>query len=318
MRVAILDDYFNKALEFADWSQLNKRAEISVFNEYLKNEQNIIEALHDFEIIVGMRERTPFPRSTLKQLPNLQLLITTGGRNKSFDLKAAAEYGITVCCTGGVGSPTSELAWGLIISLMRDIPGQLESMRKGGWQTKPGFNLAHKTLGIVGLGNLGARMAKVGIAFDMNVEAWSQNLTDERAQETGVVKVSKEQLFAQADIITVHYGMSERSRGMIGAKELAAMKKSAYLINTSRAPIVDQDALYLALETNQITGAGLDVYMSEPLAATDRFRKLANVILTPHIGYVTTENHEKHYADVVENIMQFLDGEPIRVLAAPD
>tara|TARA_B100000886_G_scaffold330198_1_gene280388 strand:- start:64 stop:1020 length:957 start_codon:yes stop_codon:yes gene_type:complete len=318
MRVAILDDYFNKALEFADWSQVNKRAEISVFNEYLKSEQNIIEALRDFEIIVGMRERTPFPRSTLKQLPNLQLLITTGGRNKSFDLEAAAENGVTVCCTGGVGSPTSELAWGLIISLMRDIPGQLESMRKGGWQTKPGFNLAHKTLGIVGLGNLGARMAKVGIAFDMNVEAWSQNLTDERAQETGVVKVSKEQLFSQADIITIHYGMSERSRGMIGAKELAAMKNSAYLVNTSRAPIIDQDALYLALETNQIAGAGLDVYMSEPLAATNRFRKLENVILTPHIGYVTTENHEKHYADVVENIMQFLNGEPIRILAAPD
>lgn len=318
MRVAILDDYFNKALEFADWSQVNKRAEISVFKEHLKNEQNIIEALHDFEIIVGMRERTPFPRSTLKQLPNLQLLITTGARNKSFDLEAAAEYGITVCCTGGVGSPTSELAWGLIISLMRDIPGQLESMRKGGWQTKPGFNLANKTLGIVGLGHLGARMAKVGIAFDMNVEAWSQNLTNERAHEIGVVKVSKEQLFAQADIISIHYGMSERSRGMIGAKELAAMKKSAYIVNTSRAPIIDQDALYLALETNQIAGAGLDVYMSEPLAATDRFRKLANVILTPHIGYVTTENHEKHYADVVENIMQFLDDEPIRVLAAPD
>lgn len=318
MRVAILDDYFDKVLEFTDWSQVNKRAKISVFNEHLKNEQNVIESLHDFEIIVGMRERTPFPRSTLQQLPNLQLLITTGGRNKSFDLEAAAEYGVTVCGTGGVGSPTSELAWGLIISLMRDIPGQLKSMRKGGWQTKPGFNLANKTLGIVGLGNLGARMAKVGIAFDMNVEAWSQNLTDERAQEAGVVKVSKEQLFAQADIITIHYGMSERSRGMIGTTELTAMKKSAYIVNTSRAPIIDQDALYLALKTNQIAGAGLDVYMSEPLPAADRFRKLENVILTPHIGYVTTENHEKHYADVVENIMQFLDGEPIRVLAAPN
>ena len=318
MRIAILDDYFDKALTFADWTPVDQQAEITVFNEHLGNENDVVTALQEFEIIVGMRERTPFPRSTLKRLPNLQLLITTGGRNKSFDLEAASECGITVCYTGGIGSPTSELAWGLIISLMRDIPRQLESMRNGGWQTAPGFNLSGKTLGIVGLGNLGTRMAKVGIAFDMKVEAWSQNLTSEYAQKVGVTKVTKEHLFENSDIITIHYGMSDRSRGMIGSKELKAMKKSAYIINTSRAPIIDQDALFLALKDKQIAGAGLDVYMSEPLAAADRFRHLENVILTPHIGYVTTENHEKHYSDVVENIIHFLKGKPIRILNAPN
>lgn len=318
MRIAVLDDYFNKALDFCDWSPLDGRAEITVFTEHLGDENNVVAALKDFEIIVGMRERTPFPRSTLEQLPNLKLLITTGGRNKSFDMEAAVEQGVTVCGTGGVGSPTSELAWGLIISLMRDIPGQHESMRNGGWQTQPGFNLSGKTLGVVGLGRLGSLAAKVGLAFDMNVVAWSQNLTDERAAEVGVKRVSKEEMFSNSDVITIHYGMSDRSRGMIGEAELAAMKESAFIVNTSRAPIIDQDALYNALTSNSIAGAGLDVYMSEPLAADDLFRKLDNVILTPHIGYVTVENHEKQYSDIVENIAKFLDGDPVQVLAAPD
>lgn len=315
MRVAVLDDYFNKALEFADWSPLDGRAEITVFTEHLGGEDKVVAALKDFEVIVGMRERTPFARSTLEQLPKLKLLITTGGRNKSFDLEAAAELGVTVSGTGGVGSPTSELAWGLIISLVRDIPGQFRSMQDGGWQTKPGLGLAGQTLGVAGLGRLGSKAAVAGLAFDMNVIAWSQNLTDERAQEVGVKKVSKEELFSASDVITIHYGMSDRSRGMIGKAELSAMKESAYIVNTSRAPIIDQDALYEALVSKSIAGAGLDVYDVEPLPADDRLRSLDNVVLTPHIGYVTSDNHEKQYTDVVEDIVKFLDGDPVRVLS---
>ena len=250
MRVAVLDDYFNIALSVANWSPVNGRADVKVFNEHLGDENNVITALREFDIIVGMRERTPFLDQRNQQLPNLKLLITTGGRNKSFDLEAATEHGITVCYTGGVGSPTSEHTWGLIISLMRDIPGQYRSMQEGGWQTKPGQNLSGKTLGIVGLGNLGSRVAKVGLAFEMNVITWSQNLTDERAAEVGVKKVNKEELFANSDVITIHYGMSDRSRGMIGETEFLQMKENAYIVNTSRSPIIDQEALYKALTTN--------------------------------------------------------------------
>ncbi len=316
MRVAVLDDYFNIALSVADWSPLDGRAEVRVFNEHLGDETDVIAALKEFEVIVGMRERTPFPRSTIEQLPNLKLLITTGGRNKSFDLEATAEHDVTVCYTGGVGSPTSEHTWGLIISLMRDIPAQYRSMKEGGWQTKAGQNLSGKTLGIVGLGNLGSRVAKVGLAFDMDVVAWSQNLSDERAAEVGVRKVSKEELFTEADVITIHYGMSDRSRGMIGETEFAQMKESAYIVNTSRSPIIDQEALYKALTSDSIAGAALDVYTVEPLPADDRLRKLDNALLTPHLGYVTIENHAKHYTDIVENIAKFMDGDPVRVLRA--
>jgi phosphoglycerate dehydrogenase-like enzyme len=314
MRVAVLDDYFNKALEFADWSPLDGRADITVFNDHLGNEDNVVAALNDFEIIVGMRERTPFPRSVIEQLPKLKLLITTGGRNRSFDFDAATEKGITICHTGGVGSPTSELAWGLILGLLRDIPGQFQSMQSGGWQTKPGYDLASRTLGVLGLGKLGAAVAKVGLAFSMNVVAWSQNLTDERAQEVGVKKVDKDAFFSQSDIISIHYVLGDRSRGIVGKNELGQMKDNAYIINTSRGPLIDEAALLKALQNGEIGGAGLDTYGVEPLPADHPIRKLDNVLLTPHLGYVTVENTQKQYTDVVEDIVKFLDGDPVRVL----
>jgi phosphoglycerate dehydrogenase-like enzyme len=317
MRVAVLDDYFNKALEFADWSPLDGRAEVTVFNEHLGDEANVIEALKDFEIIVGMRERTAFLRSTIEKLPKLKLLITTGGRNRSFDMDAAVEHGVTVCHTGGFGSPTSELAWGLILGILKDIPGQFASMQQGGWMTKPGLDVGSRTLGLLGLGRLGARVAKVGLAFGMDCIAWSQNLTDDRAAEVGVKKVSKEELFSQADVISIHYVLSDRSRGIVGEKEIGLMKPTGYLVNTSRGPLIDEAALMDALTKKKIGGAALDTYWTEPLQPDHPIRKLDNVLLSPHMGYVTQENHEAQYADVVEDIVKFLDGDPVRVLAKP-
>ena len=315
MRVAVLDDYFGKALELADWSPLQGRADIKVFTEHLgSNEDAVAKALSDFEIIVGMRERQRFPASLLKRLPKLKLLITTGMRNASFDIAAAASQGVTVCGTGGVGSPTSELAVGMMIALMRDIPRQFDSMKKGGWQTRPGFDLAGKTMGMLGLGKLGGAVARVANAFDMKVIAWSQNLTDARAAECNATRVEKDALFRQSDVISIHLVLSDRSRGLVGERELSLMKPSAYLVNTSRGPIIDEKALLKALQQKKIAGAALDVYGEEPLPKDDPIRKLDNVLLTPHLGYVTAENLSKMYADVVADIAAFLDGKPIRVL----
>ncbi len=314
MRVAVLDDYFNKALDLADWNPLEGRAEVTVFNEYMGDEDTVAAALADFEVVVGMRERTPFPASLIKRLPKLRLLITTGMRNRSFDLDAAREQGVTVCGTTGSGSPTSELAIGMMICLMRDIHGQHRSMQEGGWQTRPGLDLADKTLGVLGLGNLGAKVAAVGNAFDMNVIAWSQNLTDERARECGATRVDKESLFRESDAISIHLILSDRSRGLVGKAELDLMKPTAYLINTSRGPIVDEAALLTALQARTIGGAAIDVYGTEPLPADHPIRKLDNVLLTPHIGYVTVESFGKMYQGAVEDIVAFLDGDPVRVL----
>ena len=314
MRVAILDDYFDSALEIADWSALDGRAEITVFTEHLGDGDPAVDALSGFEIIVGMRERTRFPAAVIERLPKLKLLITTGMRNASFDMEAAARQGVTVCGTGGVGSPTSELAVGMMIALMRDIPNQSRSMREGGWQTKAGFDLAGKTTGLLGLGKLGRAVARVANAFDMKVNAWSQNLTDERAAECNATRVDKETLFRESDAISIHLVLSDRSRGLVGANELALMKPSACLINTSRGPIVDEDALLEALQDRRIGGAAIDVYGAEPLPADHPMRTLDNVLLTPHIGYVTAENLAKMYRDAAENIAAFLDGNPVRVL----
>ena len=314
MRVAILDDYFDSALEIADWSALDGRAEITVFTEHLGDGDPAVDALSGFEIIVGMRERTRFPAAVIERLPKLKLLITTGMRNASFDMEAAARQGVTVCGTGGVGSPTSELAVGMMIALMRDIPNQSRSMREGGWQTKAGFDLAGKTMGLLGLGKLGRAVARVANAFDMKVNAWSQNLTDERAAECNATRVDKETLFRESDAISIHLVLSDRSRGLVGANELALMKPSACLINTSRGPIVDEDALLEALQDRRIGGAAIDVYGAEPLPADHPMRTLDNVLLTPHIGYVTAENLAKMYRDAAENIAAFLDGNPVRVL----
>lgn len=315
MRIAILDDYFDAALQLADWSRLKGRADITVFTEHLGGEEAVAKALADFEIVVGMRERTPFPASLIHRLPKLRLLITTGMRNLAFDLAAARSHNVTVCGTNTTGHSTAELAVGLMIALMRDIPGQFDSMRRGGWQTRPGHGLARKTLGLLGLGNLGGEVAAVGNAFHMQVIAWSQNLTDQRAAECKVRRVEKDELFRQADVLSIHLILSERTKGIVGPRELGLMKPTAYLINTSRGPIVDEAALLTALQEKRIAGAALDVYGVEPLPRDHALRKLDNVLLTPHLGYVVAENFARMYQDAVEDIVAFLDGKPVRVLA---
>ncbi len=314
MRIAVLDDYLNAARSLADWRPLEGRAEIKVFTEYLGGEEHVARALSDFEVIVGMRERTPFPASLIRRLPKLKLLVTTGARNRSFDVEAAHAQGITVCGTGPVSNSTAELAIGMMIALMRDLPGQYDSMRRGGWQTRAGCGLNGKTLGLLGLGRLGGAVAAAGRIFNMRVISWSQNLTDQRAAECSALRVEKDELFRQADVLSIHLVLSERTRGLVGARELGLMAPTAYLINTSRGPIVDEAALLKVLQEKRIAGAALDVYGVEPLPADHPLRQLDNVLLTPHIGYVTVENFAKMYTAVVEDIVAFLDGKPIRVL----
>jgi D-3-phosphoglycerate dehydrogenase len=263
-----------------------------------------------------MRERTPFPRATIEALPDLKLLITTGARNNSFDLKAATERGITVCGTGSFGAPTTGIAFGLMLELTRRIGFENARLKAGEpWQTTIGPDLEGMTLGILGLGKLGRRSAAVARAFGMNVIAWSQNLTAEKAQASGASYVSKEELFSRADIVTIHVVLSDRSRGLVGAADLGRMKKTAYLVNTARGPIVDQAALIAALETRAIAGAGLDVFDVEPLPLDHPYRRMDNVVITPHLGYVSTQNYARYFPDIVEDIRAFLDGKPVRVIA---
>jgi phosphoglycerate dehydrogenase-like enzyme len=314
MRVAILDDYLNVALNLVDWSRLNDHADLTVFDKAFTDEADAATQLANFEIIVGMRERTPFPASLLAKLPALKLLITTGMRNLSFDMEAAKAQGVTVCGTGGLGQPTAELAWAILLGLACHIPAHDNAMKSGGWQTRLNSDLQGKTLGVLGLGKLGGAVATVGKAFGMNVIAWSQNLTAERAAEFGVERVDKNALMAQSDYISIHLILSDRSRGLVGADDLARMKPSAYLVNTSRGPIVDELALVDALRNNRIAGAGLDVYETEPLSADNPFRSLNNVLLTPHMGYVTRNNITHMYNQAVDDIVAFVDGNPVRIL----
>ena len=314
MRIAVLDDYQNVSQTLADWSPLNGKAETDVFNAPLGDEDAVALALADYDIIVCMRERTPVPASLIARLDRLKLIVTTGMRNRSIDMQAARARGVTVCGTPGQGAPAGELAWALIVALMKNIPADDRSMRDGEWQPNIGRSLGGKTLSVLGLGKLGAYVARVGLAFEMDVVAWSQNLTDERAAEVGVRRVSKEEALSMADVLTVQLILSDRTRGLIGAPELALMKPTAYLVNTSRGPIVDEAALIDALRRNRIAGAGLDVYGVEPLPVDHPFRTLENTILTPHTGYVTVENLAGMYLHAVENIVAFLDGAPVRVL----
>lgn len=315
MKIAVLDDYQNVAREMADWDSLPADCQLTVFQDHLKDEDAVAERLQDFEIVVAMRERTPFPRSLLSRLPKLKLLVTTGMRNASIDVAAANDMGITVCGTTGMSTGTSELTWGLILSLTRHIHIEDRRIREGRWQTTIGPSLEGHTLGLVGLGRLGSNVAKVGRAFGMNIIAWSQNLTEERATAAGAALVSKEELFRTADVVSVHYILSPRSRGMIGAAELALMKPTALLINTSRGPIVDEAALIDALENRRIAGAGLDTFDEEPLPLDHPFRRLDNVLVTPHIGYVTSDNYRIFYGDALGDILAFLEGNPARVIA---
>jgi phosphoglycerate dehydrogenase-like enzyme len=316
IRAAILDDYQNVAKRMADWSPIAKDVEITVFNEPFARQEAAIAALKPFQIVVGMRERTPFPRAVIEALPELKLLITTGAKNNSFDLKAAAERGVTVCGTGAVGSPTTGIAFGLMLELTRRIGFENARLKKGErWQVTIGQDLEGLTLGIVGLGKLGRRSAAVGKAFGMKVIAWSQNLTPENAAEAGVGYASREQLFEQADIVTIHYQLGPRSRGLIGADDIGRMKKTAYLVNTARGPIVDEKALIAALREKRIAGAGLDVFDVEPLPLDHPYRRMDNVVITPHLGYVSEQNYKKYFPDIVEDIRAWLDGKPVRTIA---
>jgi phosphoglycerate dehydrogenase-like enzyme len=315
-RVAVLDDYQDVALKMADWQMLPADATVQVFRDHLADPEALAERLKDFDIVVAMRERTPFPQSLLAKLPRLKLLVTTGMRNASIDVAAASERGIVVCGTRGLGYPTAELTWGLILALLRHIPQEDKATRDGHWQVSLGIGLRDKTLGMLGLGNLGSQVATVGKAFGMTVLAWSQNLTAERTAQVGATLVSKDELLSRSDIVSIHLVLGDRSRGLLGARELAQMKPTAYLINTSRGPIVEEKALMEALQNGTIAGAALDVYDEEPLTLDHPLRKLPNTVITPHLGYVTAEGYKIFYGDVVEDIHAFLQGKPVRVVEA--
>lgn len=314
MRVAILDDYQNAALSSADWSVL-PAAEVTPFHGHIADTADLAAALAPYDVVVAMRERTPFDAQRFRLLPRLKLLVTTGMANASIDLAAAAAAGVTVCGTRGTAGSTVELTWGLILSLVRHIPAEDAAVRAGSWQHTMGFGLHGRVLGVVGLGRLGSQVAKVGAAFGMQVLAWSQHLTAAAAREAGASAVGKDDLFSAADVITVHYKLSDRSAGLVGAREIGLMKPTAYLVNTSRGPIVDSDALLAALRTGAIAGAALDVYDEEPLPASHPLRSAPNAVLTPHIGYVTDDGYRVFYGDAVEDIAAYAAGTPVRVLA---
>ncbi|MBR1218448.1 D-2-hydroxyacid dehydrogenase family protein [Bradyrhizobium sp. U87765 SZCCT0131] len=315
LRCAILDDYQNVALKLADWSALGDKVALTVFDAPFADAATAIAALQDFDIVCAMRERTPFTGEVLSALPKLKLLLTSGMRNASFDLATARARNVTVCGTGNIGNPTVGIAIGLMLELTRRIGFENARMKAGApWQITVGEDVEGKTLGIVGLGKLGARVAAVGLALGMQVKAWSSNLTPEACAAAGVAYASKEELFATSDVITIHLVLSERSRGLVGAADLARMKPSAYLINTARGPIVDEAALLAALRERRIAGAGLDTFWQEPLALDHPLRRLDNVVLTPHLGYVTAENYRRYYEDMVEDIVAWLAGAPVRQL----
>jgi phosphoglycerate dehydrogenase-like enzyme len=306
IRIALLDDYQNMSLEMADWSPLAGRAAITVFNDHLSNLDKLVERLLPFDVVCVMRERTPLPRSVIERLPRLKLIASTGSRNAAIDVEAAAERGIAVAHTGYDARPTIEMTWALILASARQVALENAHLRAGGWQRTVGDSLHGKTLGLLGLGNIGSEVARIGIAFGMEVIAWSQNLTAARAQTCGARLVSKEELFRNADILTIHLVLSQRTKGLVGAAELQAMKRSARLINTSRGPIVDEPALIEVLRERRIAGAALDVFDIEPLPVDHPFRSLANVLSTPHIGYVARDLYSTFYGDTVMNIARWL------------
>lgn len=314
VKIAILDDYQGVALQMADWSGVAEKAEIVVFKDHLSDPKAVIERLKDFEVLCIMRERTPLPRSILEKLPNLKFISSPGRRNASLDLSAAVEFGVVVSNTGYAGHGAMEHTWALILAIVRNIPSEWDSVRKGKWQHSVGGELHGKTLGIAGLGNIGSTIARIAKAFEMRVIAWSENLTREKAAEKGAELVSKEELFRLSDIITLHLVLSPRTRGIVGAAELRLMKPSSYLINTSRGPLVDEKALIEVLKAKKIAGAALDVYDIEPLPAAHPFRHLDNVLATPHIGFVTEETYKVFYRDTVENIEAWMKGKPIRIM----
>jgi phosphoglycerate dehydrogenase-like enzyme len=314
-RVAVLDDYQSVAARFADWSLLPDPIDVTEFSDHLDDEDSLAERLAPFEVVVAMRERTPFPRSLLERLPELRLLVTTGRRNAAIDVAAAADHGITVCGTASHPTGPVELTWALILAVARHLPEEDASVRAGGWQETVGTDLAGGTLGVIGLGRLGEQVARIGQAFGMHVVAWSQHLTEERAAEVGVRRVGKDELFATADVVTVHLVLSDRTRGLVDRDALARMKSSAILVNTSRGPIVDEAALLDALVAGTIAGAGIDVFDREPLPREHPLRSAPRTVRTPHLGYVTERTYEVFFREAVEDVAAFLAGSPIRVLS---
>jgi D-3-phosphoglycerate dehydrogenase len=316
LRCAILDDYQNVALKLADWSKVADHLDIKVFDKHLGDTEQAAAALQGFPIICAMRERTPFPAAMFDKLPDLKLLTTTGMVNRGIDLDAAKAHNVMVCGTPSFGNPTAGIAWGLILELTRSIGRENARLKAGdAWQSVVGTDVEGLTLGVIGLGKLGTRVGEIAKAFRMKVAVWSQNITPERASKAGFEFAgSKEELLKQSDIVSIHIPLGPKSRGLIGAKELGLMKPNALLINTSRGPIVEQAALLDALRNKKIAGAGFDVYDTEPLPLDHPLRKLDNVVLTPHLGYVSQQNYRAYFNGVVEDIRGFLDGKPVRVL----
>ncbi|WP_062243779.1 D-2-hydroxyacid dehydrogenase family protein [Brevibacterium epidermidis] len=312
MRIVVLDDYQQVAGEFADWSGLD--AEVEFISRPIVDDDDLVKVLHGAEVVVAMRERTAFTAGRLERLPDLRLLVTTGRVNASIDVEAARSQGIVVCGTESTTSATPELTWGLILSVLRSIPAEDAAVRGGGWQSTVGGDLDGHRLGVVGLGRLGTKVARVGAAFGMDVVAWSQNLDAERADGLGVRAVSKDELFSTADVVTIHYKLSDRSRGLVGAAELEAMKPDGILVNTSRAGLVDTDALITVLEAGGIRGAGLDVHDEEPLPVDHRLRSTPRTVLTPHLGYVTEDTYRIFFTQAVDDIAAWIAGAPIRVI----
>ncbi len=320
MKVAVLDDYARVALDVADWSAVKAKAEIVVFDQHL-SEDEAAEQLRDCDVLVTVRERMALPASLIGRLPKLKLITIIGMSLPNLDLEAATRHGVIVCHSDygapafrGIANATPELAWGLMIATVRRLAQEDRRMREGGWQSTTGLILAGKTLGLLGLGRIGRRMAEYARVFGMETIAWSQNLTAEAAAEVGVLRVDKDELFSRADVVSIHLVLSDRTRGLVTARELGLMKPTAYLINTSRGPIVEEAALVDALRSRRIAGAGIDVYWGEPPPADHPLRAMDNVTLTPHLGYVTRETLHAFYSDSVEAVTAFLDGAPIRVL----
>ena len=307
MKIAILDDYQDIARTVADWSALAQRAEITVFNDHVSGVDAVVERLLPFDVVCVMRERTPLPRAVIERLPRLKLIASTGRRNASIDMTAASDRGIAVTNTGYSSTPTIELTWALILASARHVAPESNAVRRGLWQIAVGQELHGKILGVLGLGNIGGEVARIGAAFGMKVLAWSQNLTPELARAAGATWVSKSELFRQADVLTIHLILSKRTRGLVGAPEIQSIKPTAWLINTSRGPIVDEAALVAALRSRAIAGAALDVFDEEPLPPAHPFRSLDNVLATPHIGYVSKEMYRTFYGDVVASITAWLD-----------
>ena len=308
--IAVLDDYQNVALSLADWPVLKGRADVTVFNDFIGNPEKVIQRLRPFEVVCVMRERTLLPRAIISQLPKLRLIVSAGPGNASIDKEAAAERGIEISNTGYNPNPAIELSWALILASARHIVAENLSVSNGGWQTHVGMDLYGKTLGVVGLGHIGARVAEIGKAFGMNVIAWSQNLTAEKAADVGAERVSKEELLRRADIVSIHLVLSGRTRGLVSAQDIALMKPTAFLVNASRGPIVVEADLIEALKNGRIAGAALDVFDREPLDENHPFRTLSNVLTTPHIGYVTEGLYRTFYGDTVKAIRNWLDRHP--------